>query len=110
MLGPSGSASRASTRRNELQGITLSPTPCTKVREPASTVRQFRRHATNLLKADDGAVLPDPCMSPLSIDHTSELVREDGESVERHTILCTTQIYQIYFKSPNQCFAGAIIQ
>ena len=31
-------------------GMTTSPTPCTKVRKSASTV-----HATNPLKADDGA-------------------------------------------------------
>ena len=60
VLGPSGSASRVSTRRNEILGITLSPTLCTKVREPSGTVQPFRRHATNLLKADNGAVLPGP--------------------------------------------------
>ena len=72
MLGPSGATSRASARRNELQGIMSSPAPCMKVREPVSTVRPFRRHATNLLKADDGAVLPGPRTSPRSIGHTSE--------------------------------------
>ena len=51
---------------------TSSPALCTKVREPSSTVRLFRRHTTNLLKADDGAVLPGPRTSPRLIDHTSE--------------------------------------
>ena len=60
VLGPSGSGTRVSTWRNKLRGITSFPTRCTKVQEPASTVRPFRRHATNLLKADDSAVLPGP--------------------------------------------------
>ena len=51
--------------------------------ELASMVRPFRRHATNLLKVDDGAVLPGSGTSPRSIDHTSEHSQNRSERTDR---------------------------
>ena len=74
VLGPSGSTSLASTRRNNL-GDNVVPSP-----------------ATNLLKADDSAVLPGPCTSPRSIDHASEhsWISIDVKAV--HKLLCLQRV------------------
>ena len=59
-----------------------------------STVQPFHCRATNLSEADDGAVLPGPCRSPQSTDHTGvmrpEPLREDGQRV-----LSITPVYYI---------------
>ena len=51
--------------------------------ELASMVRLFHRHATNLLKVDDGAVLPGSRTSAWSIEHTSEHSQNRSEQTDR---------------------------
>ena len=83
MLGPQWFGVQGDYLEELASGTTTSATPCMKVREYASMVRPFRRHATNPLKMDDVAGLPDSRASPGSIDHMSGLNQNRSERTDQ---------------------------
>ena len=92
VLGPQWFDVQGEYMAKRASGTMSSLTPCTKVREPPSTVRLFRNHATNLLKGE----MMVPCYRALPRPHgrsttqvgqarTSPSGRIEG--VERHKMV-----------------------